>query len=48
MRKKKYHIYLTAEERRYIFNALLAYRNKRLAQGRYTGLVDEIMIKLQK
>lgn len=40
-------MYLTAEERRYIFNALLAYRNKLLAQGRYTDLVDEVMIKLQ-
>lgn len=48
MRKKKYHLYLTAEERRYVFNALLAYRNKLLAQGRYTDLIDEVMIKLQK
>ena len=48
MRKKKYHLYLTAEERRYVFNALLAYRNKLLAQGRYTDLIDEGMIKLQK
>lgn len=48
MREKKYHLYLTAEERRYLFEALLTYRNKLLAQGRYTGLVDEIMIKLQK
>lgn len=48
MRKKKYHLYLMTEERRYIFNALLAYRNKLLAQGRYTDFVDEVMIKLQK
>ena len=48
MRKKKYHLYLTAEERRYVFNALLAYRNKLLAQGRYTDLIDEVMIRLQK
>ncbi len=40
MRKKKYHLYLTAEERRYVFNALLAYRNKLLAQGRYTDLIQ--------
>ena len=39
MRKKKYHLYLTAEERRYVFNALIAYRNKLLAQGRYTDLI---------
>ena len=28
MRKRKYYLYLTAEERRYIFNALLTFRNK--------------------
>lgn len=48
MRKQKYYLYLTAEERRYIFNALLSCRNKRIAQGRYTDAVDEVMIKLQK
>ena len=48
MRKRKYYIYLTAEERRCIFNTLLSYRNKRIAQGRYTDAVNEVMIKLQK
>lgn len=48
MSKKKYHLYLTAEERRYLFHSLLVYRNKLLAQGRYTDLVDEVLIKLQK
>lgn len=48
MRKRKYYLYLTAEERRYIFNALLAYHNKLIAQGRYTDAVDEIMLKLRK
>ena len=48
MRKQKYYLYLTAEERRYIFNALLAFRNKLIAQGRYTDAVDEIMIKFAK
>ena len=48
MRKQKYYLYLTAEERRYIFNALLSYRNKLLSQGRYTDLVDEVLIKLHK
>ena len=40
--------YLTAEERRYIFNALLAFRNRLIAQGRYTDAVDEVMIKFAK
>ena len=33
MRKRTYFLSLTAEERRYIFHALLAYRNKLIAQG---------------
>ena len=48
MRKRKYYLYLTAEELRYIFNALLAFRNKLITQGKYTDAVDEVMIKLQK
>ena len=48
MRKRKYYLYLTAEERRHIFNALLAFRNKLIAQGKYTDAVDEVMVKLQK
>ena len=47
MRKRKYSFYLTAEERRYIFNAPLVCRNK-LPTQEYTDLVDEVMIKLQK
>ena len=48
MRKQKYYLYLTVEERMYIFNALLVFRNKLIAQARYTDAVDEVMIKLQK
>lgn len=48
MKKRKYNFYLTAEERRYIFNAPLVCRNKLPTQERYTDLVDEVMIKLQK
>ena len=48
MRKRKYCLYLTAEERRYIFSALLTFRNKLIAQGRYTDAVDEIMITFAK
>ena len=39
---KKYHLCLTAEERRYIFNALPAHRNKLLAQNEYTDLVTRL------
>ena len=48
MRKRKYYLYLTAEERRYIFNALLAFRNKLIVQGRYTDAVDEVLLKISK
>lgn len=48
MRTQKYYLYLTAEERWYIFDALLAFRNKLIAQGRYTDAVDELIIKLSK
>lgn len=48
MRKQKYYLYLTAEERRYIVNALFSFRNKLITQGRYTDAVDEIMLKLRK
>ena len=48
MRKRKYYLYLTVEERRYIFNALLTFRNKLIAQGRYTDAVDEVIMKLRK
>lgn len=48
MRKRKYYLYLTAEERRLIFNALLSLRNKLIAQGRYTDAVDELIIEIRK
>ena len=45
MRKRKYYLYLTAEERRYIFNALFAFRNRLIAQGRYTDAVDDVLVE---
>ena len=48
MRKRKYYLNLTAKERWYVFNALLTFRNKLIAQGRYTDAVDEVMIKFEK
>ena len=48
MRRRKDYLYLSTEERRIIFNALLSFRNKLIAQGKYTDAVDELMIKVQK
>ena len=48
MKTEKYHIYLNTKERNEIVAFLINLKNKLIEQGRYTDLVDEIMIKLQK
>lgn len=45
MRKTKYHIYLNSEERRLLINSLNDLRNQLIAEGRYTDLVDEVLIE---
>ena len=44
----KYHIYLTAEERRVVINSLIELRNDLISQGKYTDIVDELIIKFTK
>lgn len=46
--KTKYHIYLTAEERRVVINSLIELRNDLISQGKYTDIVDELIIKFTK
>ncbi len=46
MRNTKYHIYLNSEERRMLINSLNDLRNKLIAEGRYTDLIDEVLIKI--
>lgn len=46
--KAKYHIYLTAEERRVVINSLIDLRNNLILQGMYTDLVDELIIRISK
>ena len=46
--KAKYHIYLTAEERRAVINSLIDLRNRLISQGMYTDLVDELIIRISK
>ena len=48
MRNPKYHIYLTPDERRTVINSLIDLRNDLLSQGRYTDIIDELLIKLTK
>ena len=48
MRNPKYHIYLTPDERRTVINSLIDLRNDLRLQGRYTDIIDELLIKLTK
>ncbi len=44
--KNKCHIYLTYEQRRMLLNNLNDFRNKLIADGKYTDLLDEVIIKV--
>ena len=48
MRNPKYHIYLTHDERRTVIHSLVDLRNDLISQGRYTDIIDELLIKLTK
>ena len=43
-----YHIYLTAVERRVVINSLIELRNDLISRGKYTDIIDELLIKLTK
>ena len=44
--RNQYHIYLTYEERRMLLNNLNDFRNKLIAENKYTDLLDEVIIKV--
>ncbi len=44
--KKKYHLYLTADERRVILESLIEKKNNLIKTGHYTDAVDEVIILL--
>ena len=48
MRSPKYHLYLTTDERHTVINSLIDLRNELISQGRYTYIIDELLIKLTK
>ena len=48
MRNPKYHIYLTPNERRTIINSLVELRNDLISRGKYTNMIDELLIKITK
>ena len=43
--RAKYHIYLTDEERRVVINSLIDLRNDLISRGKYTDIIDELIIK---
>ena len=48
MKSPKYHLYLTTDERRTVINSLIDLRNDLISRGRYTDIIDELIIKLTK
>ena len=48
MRNPKYHIYLTPGERRTVINSLIDLRNDLISRGRFTDVIDELIIKFTK
>ena len=45
---KKYHLYLTADERRIILDGLIDKKNELIRTGHFTDAIDEIIIKVMK
>ena len=44
--RKKYHVYLTYDERRLLINSLIDKKNELISTGHYADAVDEILIKV--
>lgn len=44
--KQKYYLALTAEEWRLMIESLNNLRNRLISEGRYTGAVNEVLIKV--
>lgn len=48
MRNPKYHIYLMPDERRTVINSLIDLRNDLISRGKYTDIIDELLIKFTR
>ena len=46
MKNLKHHIYLTNEERSEVLKSLIDLKNNMIARGKYTDVLDEVIIKL--
>lgn len=48
MREQKYHLYLSGRERSFVLQNLVWFREKLRREDRYTGAVDDLIIKFLK
>jgi len=48
MKNPKYHLYLTPNERLTVIHSLVDLKNDLISQGRYTDIIDELLIKFTK
>lgn len=48
MSERKYHLYLSENERRFLIQNLIWFQNKLRQEGRYTDAVDDLIIKFSK
>ena len=48
MKNAKYHLYLTSDERRIVINSLIDLRNDLISRGKYTDIIDELLITFTK
>ena len=48
MKSVKYHIYLTDDEFSTVVHSLVNLKNRMMEQGRYTDVIDELLLKFSK
>ena len=48
MRGRKYHLYLSESERRFLVQYLIWFQNKLRQEGRYTDAIDDLIVKISK
>ena len=46
MREQKYHLYLSDDEYRQVYQSLVRLKNNLITQGRYTDAVDDVLCKV--
>ena len=46
MRKQKHYVYLSEQETRVLLKSLIRFKNTLVQQGRYTDVIDELIMKV--